>query len=210
METRSLGAHDDWPPLTAPAERYKAIVAREWGLVRRVARRCGVPEGERDDIAVEVFLRYQKHVLEVTAPAAVRAWLRRATRLVAHEHFSAAASAREELSPADRLDAAGQVACVEEGYLEKERLLALLAHVEALRPSMREIFLAFAVEGLSIAQIGERCGLPPSTVWNRLRRVQEQLRGALRRDQVTAPVSALPPPASSGKGRPPARWRLSA
>lgn len=202
---------DDWPPLTSPAERYKAIVAREWGLVRRVARRCGVPEGERDDIAVEVFLRYQKHVLAVAAPPAVRAWLRRATRLVAHEHFSASASVHEELSPAGLLDAAAQVACAEEGYLEKERCLALLAHLEDLPPAMREIFLAFAVEGLSIAQIGERCGLPPSTVWNRLRRVQEHLRGALRRDRPPAQVSRAPPPrASSGRGRPPARWRPSA
>lgn len=183
---------DDWPALTSPGERYKAIVQREWGHVRRAAHRCGVPPADCDDIAVEVFLRYQKHLLTITSPFKVRAWLRGAARLLAHEHFATPASLHEELLPSGRLDALEQATCLEERYFEEERLQALRALVDRLPPDQRKLFVAYTVDGLSIGQIGERLGLPTSTVFNRLRGLQEHLRAAL---------NAPRPRASSGTGR---------
>lgn len=184
VNTRRIGTRPGEPPeLASPSVRYKAIVQQEWAYVRKAARRCGVPEHFRDDIAIEVFLRFQKHVATLLSPAAVRAWLRKATRLVSHEHFDTSASLYETPMPVERIKAVEQVSGVEEGYFRRERFISLLEHVDNLHPSLRKVFYAYTVDCLSIAQIGTLYDLPPSTVFNRLRAVQSELQEAVRRDR---------------------------
>jgi RNA polymerase sigma-70 factor, ECF subfamily len=170
---------------TTPAGRYKAIVQRQWAFVRNVARRCGVPERYRDDIAIEVFLRFQKHVEDITAPSVVRAWLRTTTVHIAHEHFGAPASRYETPTAAERIRLEGQTAGAEEGFLKLETFLSLLEHVEALEPGRRAVFLAYAVDGLPISQIARNLGIPQATAYNRLRLARRQLQAALRRERLT-------------------------
>jgi len=168
--------------------------------VRNAARRYGVPERHRDDIAIEVFLRFQKHAATITAPSVVRAWLRTTTLHVAHEYFDARVSRYETPTPADRLKLEGLVAAAEEGFLKKETFQALLEHVEALEPRRRAVFLAYALDGLPVAQIARKLGIPQATAYNRLRLARRELQAALKRERLreerrrgTRGLTFLPP-----------------
>jgi RNA polymerase sigma-70 factor, ECF subfamily len=152
--------------------------------VRIVARRCGVPERHCDDIAIEVFLKFQRHTGTITAPPVIRAWLRTTTVNLSLEHIGARASRYERPTASELLTLEGQAASPEDGYLRKESFQDLLAHVEALEPKRRAVFRAYAVEGMSIAEIVARQGIPQGTAYNRLRLAREDLQAALRRDHL--------------------------
>lgn len=185
MTTRRIGTRPRKTPEPASlGASYKAIVQREWAFVRNVARRCGVPERHRDDIAIEVFLRFQKHAAAITVPSVVRAWLRTTTFHVAHELFDAPASRHETLTATERIKLEGHASGAEEGFLKKETFLSLLEHVEALEPRRREVFMAYAVQGLSVAEIARSMGIPEPTAYNRLRLARDDLQMALRRERL--------------------------
>jgi RNA polymerase sigma-70 factor (ECF subfamily) len=168
-------------PLTV---EYTAIVQREWAFVRNAARRYGVPERHRDDVAIEVFLRFQKHAGAITAPTALRAWLRTATLYVAYEYFDARASRHETLTPTELIKLEGMVAGAEEGFIKKENLQVLLAHVDELEPKRRAVFRAYAIDGLTVAQIARRFGIPQATAYGRLRLARRDLQASLKRERL--------------------------
>lgn len=185
MTTRRSGTRpkktSEGASLTA---KYTAIVQREWVFVRNAARRYGVPERHRDDVAIEVFLRFQKHAAVITAPSVIRAWLRTTTFHVSHEFFDAPASKHETLTPTELIKLEGMVAGAEEGFMKHESMQALVDHVDRLEPRRRAVFRAYAIEGLSVAQIAKRLRIPQGTAYNRLRLARRDLQASLKRERI--------------------------
>jgi RNA polymerase sigma-70 factor (ECF subfamily) len=142
-----------------------------------------VPERHRDDVAIEVFLRFQKHVGVITAPSVIRAWLRTTTLYVSHEYFDTRASRYETLTPTERIRLEGLVASAEEGFMKKENLQILLHYVDRLEPRRRAVFRAYAVDGLPVAEIAAYLGIPKATAYNRLRLARRNLQAALERER---------------------------
>lgn len=185
MHKHSCSSRFPKTPLPAsPTERYNVIVDTQWLFVRNVARRFGVSSHHRDDIAVEVFLRFRKHVETITELPVIRAWLWTATMRIAQEHFGAPATRHETPTAAELIRLEGQAPPAEDSYLRREYFESLLVHIEALEPKRRAVFKAYAIDGLPVSQIARDLGIPPATVYNRLRLARRKLRASLRRERL--------------------------
>ncbi|MEZ4297007.1 MAG: sigma-70 family RNA polymerase sigma factor [Polyangiaceae bacterium] len=168
---------------SSPGAEYRAIVRREWRFVREVARCIGVPERHRDDIVIEVFLRFERHTSTITGPQVIRAWLRTTAVYVSYEYFDARPTRYEVPASIERLRVEGEIPSPEESYLEKEAYQNLLEHVNALEPRRRAVFRAFAVEGRTVTQIAAELGIPEATAHNRLRLARRDLSESIARAQ---------------------------
>ena len=157
------------------------------------ARRCGVPDGDTHDVAIEAVLRAVRSWTtwkprdEQHPAAARRAWLFVITyRLAAAWRKSAA---RVEPHDPAALDATTDVVELspEEAALAREAQSERAAEVklDALRPQTSpenwRAFVAHEVEGVPVSTIAVLEGAPVSTIYNRLRFARRDLRAAILR-----------------------------
>ncbi|MBK8252311.1 MAG: sigma-70 family RNA polymerase sigma factor [Polyangiaceae bacterium] len=152
--------------------------------MRDEARRVGVPERYRDDIAIEVFLRFEKHTSTITSPHVVRAWLRTTTVNVCHEYFDTRSTRYELPVATERLRNECLVQSAEERAVQNETYGELLEHVNALEPKRRAVFRAYVIDGLTMEEVAATLGIPVPTAYNRLRLARADLQAALHRTAV--------------------------
>jgi RNA polymerase sigma-70 factor (ECF subfamily) len=168
-EPAPLGA----APLEAAAKlRLAALLRAHFGTVRRFVRRFGVPDAASDDAAQEVFIVAARRLREIE-PGGERAYLYGVALRVAANARRALANQREQPSSAVLARAVSD-APEPDAQLETKRLRALLDEVLDMLPEdLRTAFVLFELEGFSVPEIAELCGIPQGTAASRLRRARE-------------------------------------
>lgn len=154
---------------------FSAIYARHLTSALRWLRAQGVPEGDTEDVAQEVFaiVFHKLHQFDGEKPGAWiyaickraasdyrrRAWFRHA--LSRRHEFSVEHVANEGGSPATELEA-------------KERYRLMWRILSNMRAKQRSVFVLFEVEGCTGAEIAALEGIPEKTVWSRLSRARKR------------------------------------
>lgn len=164
-----------WPPVTR-------LLRAEWDFVMDIAKRCGVAHGERQDVALEVFLRYHLYRWSIVSPMAIRSWLRTTTIHVAADVKNRKTSRfevpfdPEELEPEDLSPSPEEELSALEGHRDLMKL------VDALEPGRREVFYRYADQHQAMSLLSAELGIAQGTAYNRLRLAREELRTALDRE----------------------------
>lgn len=185
-----------WPSL-------REVMDGEWAWVVELARRRGVAHGECQDVALEVFRRYERFRATIASPAAIVSWLRTTAVRVAY-HFRNGAIARHEI-PFDpgELEHEGIVASAEEELTAIEEEREILAMVDDLESDRREVFRRYVIEEQSIHEIAEALAVVEPTAYNRLRLAREDLRALLGQGRATVAGRRVRPVRGRGSNKAP-------
>ena len=167
---------------TADDARLRALVDAHTATVWRVLRRTGVPAAEADDAVQRVFVVLSRKLAVVDEGCEVPFLLRTAT-LVASETRRTVRRRREsgEAVP----DLAEDRALPDELCAQRQAVEQLDRVLDAMDDALREVFVLYEIEELTMAEIAETLELAPGTVASRLRRARarfEQSCAALREE----------------------------
>jgi RNA polymerase sigma-70 factor (ECF subfamily) len=170
------------PLVREDEQRFRGMLAAHLDFIWRCLRRMGVPAGDCDDAAQQVFL-VAASKLSVIAPGSERAFLfGTASRI--------AANARRSLHRRDE----AELLLMQSGALEHEnqedlsdqlRARAMMDDILREMPDeLREVFVLFELEELAIAEVADVLAIPLGTVGSRLRRAREDFQQRVRRHRA--------------------------
>jgi RNA polymerase sigma-70 factor (ECF subfamily) len=164
----------------ACAVPLQELVREYLSLVYRLLRHLGVPPGDLDDACQEVFLILARRHSDIN-PGSERPFLSSVSARIASRwrrtHRRRNESDSDELqsqpctsepSPEQQLE-----------LLEAQRLL--LQVLDALPDVLREVFVLFEIEELTMRDISEVLAIPQGTVASRLRIARQQFHEAAAR-----------------------------
>lgn len=172
-------------PITVPAtadmaaERLGRMVREHFALVFRTLRRLGVPEGDADDAAQQVFLVAQRRIDSIAEGRERAFLLATAVRIASRMHRSR--SRRKEVD-ASVLEERTDPSPGPDELVEKRRARELLDEIlGGMTTEQRIVFALYEIEQLTMAEIAEALRIPQGTVASRLRRAREHVMSAVRR-----------------------------
>jgi RNA polymerase sigma-70 factor (ECF subfamily) len=175
------GSVESCSPTLAPADerRFRQIVGANVDFIWRCLRRMGIPSGDVDDAVQQVFLVVASK-LESIGQGSERAFLfATASRIAANARRSVHRrdEAHHQMMQAERVDAPSQ-----EELTDQLRARALMDRVLSEMPGeLREVFVLFELEELSVSEVAELLSIPIGTVGSRLRRAREEFQDKVRR-----------------------------
>ncbi|AKV00420.1 RNA polymerase sigma factor RpoE [Labilithrix luteola] len=150
--------------------RLRAIVEEYFADVWRFLRHLGVPESSVDDAAQDVFVVAARRIHEIQVG--------RERSFLFGTAYNVAQSARRRLFRSDdeeALERAVDRAPTPEEHLDDQQTRSLaLRLLQELDEGMREVFVLYEIEGLTMQRIAELMNLPIGTVGSRLRRAREE------------------------------------
>ena len=158
----------------------RELVEREFSFVWRLLRRLGLPEGDADDAAQQVFLVAAKRIADIQ-PGRERAFLFSTAMNVASKSHRSRERRREVLG--DDADARfrDSVPGTEE-LLDRRRAREMFDSIlDEMGMDLRVVFVLYEVEELTMAEIAEDLGLPQGTVASRLRRARAEFSARVQR-----------------------------
>ncbi len=171
MNLRLTAASEPEPPRVSRAGRLKSAVAAHYELVWRVLRRLGVAEAAAEDAAQQVLIVFANRIDDIRIGAERAFMVSTATR-VAADFRKKRTRAREDLNP-DALDAVPSSAPLADELLDRGRARRWLDIALSEMPDeLRDVFVLFELEDMTMATIAELLDLPPGTVASRLRRAR--------------------------------------
>ncbi len=183
--------------LPAPAVRTDAsardVEARKIALIRThltpvwgFLRRLGLPPADAEDAGQEVFLTAMRKIDSIV-PGQEKRYLFAIAVRVASRRRRSARSFTSRAVDID-LDAVEADAPSSEELIARQQTLALLDRALAtLSDGMREVFILYELEEMSMPEIAEVLDVPIGTVASRLRRGREQFQKATLRMQSRQP-----------------------
>jgi RNA polymerase sigma-70 factor, ECF subfamily len=167
--------------------RLRRMVDQHWQVVGRLLRHLGVPQSDVDDGIQHVFL-VAAEKLEAIRPDAERAFLlRTAVNIAARVRREKARSGSREVMTGLAEDAADTQKGADELLDESAALRTLDRILSRMDEDVREVFVLYEVEELTMAKISELLEVPPGTVASRLRRGRETFRAEIARDAERSP-----------------------
>jgi RNA polymerase sigma-70 factor, ECF subfamily len=159
--------------------RLAELVKGEFAFVWRVLRRLGLPEGDADDGAQQVFLVAARRLEEIN-PGSERAFLFSTAYHVA-AHARRTHERRREVSDSELEESRDSIPSPEE-MLDRRRARELLDEIlESMPVELRVVFVLYEVEELTMAEIARLLELPAGTVASRLRRARDDFSARLQR-----------------------------
>lgn len=170
----------DEAELTHARNHIEALVRQYLPMVYRLLRQLGVPERDVDDATQQVFLILNQRLSNIRtgrerafiSAAAVRIASRwRRTHRRRHED--------ENAGPISERPADGPAPDVQLERAQAERQLLLV--LETLPEKLREAFVLFEIEELTLREISESLGLPQGTVASRLRLARERFQASIQK-----------------------------
>jgi RNA polymerase sigma-70 factor (ECF subfamily) len=164
---------------------WRAIYARYFPLVCRVAQRMGVPDRDLGDVCQEVFLRVHRGLAAFRAEAQFSTWLYRIALNESARHGRGAGLRRTLGVLLGREDTAPPPIRPDEELARGEASRDLAWIVGRMRPKQREVFVLFELEELSLRQIADVLDCELETVRARLRAARADFDRLLRQRQVT-------------------------
>jgi RNA polymerase sigma-70 factor, ECF subfamily len=169
---------------TAPVEastderRLALLIKEHFAFVWRSVRHLGVRDGDADDAAQHVFLVASRRIGAI-APGSERAFLFGTALRVASRARRAVERRRETSEPPPT---GADPAPGPDEALDSARARALVHEIlEALPDDLRDVFVPFEIEGLTMAEIADALELPLGTVASRLRRARDEFRARVQR-----------------------------
>lgn len=161
----------------AVAGDFDEIYRTQGAYVVRLLRRLGVPAGDVEDVAQEVFVAVLAGLPRFEGRASPRTWVYSIAVRIASAHRRKSARRGEILveRPDDvadeRADSFGRRAA----QLTIDRVL------EELDDQKRTVFVLFEIDGLAMAEISEIVGCPLKTAYTRLYAAQKQVQAVVHR-----------------------------
>ena len=155
------------------------LVRREFRFVWRLLRRLGLPEGDADDAAQQVFLIAAQRFSDLM-PGRERSFLYTTAFHVASKARRTVERRREDLGV--EVEAEHDATPSAEDLVDRRRARELLdSLLDALPLELRVVLVLHEIDELSTAEIAEVVGVPPGTAASRLRRARELFAGRVRR-----------------------------
>lgn len=150
-----------------------ALFEAHFDAVGRVVRNLGVGGGDLDDVLQQVFLVAAARADDIELGKERAFLMQTAVRLSANLRRQLAR--RREVFD-ERFDASDGTPTPEE-LSDQRRALALLDRALArMDDDLREVFVLYEIEEMTMAEIAVALDLPPGTVASRLRRAREEFR----------------------------------
>jgi RNA polymerase sigma-70 factor, ECF subfamily len=164
------------------SSRLTRVAQEHLDFVWRCLRRFGVPAADADDAAQQVFLVAADKLADVPIERERAFLYATAARIAAN----ARRSIRRRQNAYDHLSHAPEEPTLSQDDLSDQlRARALLDRVMAeIADDLREVFVLFEIEELSIQDIASMLGLPVGTVGSRLRRARKAFQQAVTRHRA--------------------------
>jgi len=169
---------------TARAARVRAMVDQHFSFVWRYLRGLGVPAAEVDDTAQQVFVIASQKI-DAIQEGAERSFLVGTAHGVAANARRADGRRRDLATDTELETVADDAPDAEARTGMREELAVLDRFLASLPDDVREVFVLFELEGLTMAAIAEDLGLAPGTVASRLRRAREEFQEMAKRFQAS-------------------------
>lgn len=179
-------------------DRLRRIVAEHLDLVARVLRNAGVSESQLDDEVQRTLMTVARRLDDVREGAEKSFLVQTALRVAAHARRTVAR--RREVN-ADEVGAdgllvvehaqGGHLSRSPEALTDQKRMREKLdAVLEAMEDDLREIFVLYEFEEMSMIEIAGVLGIPQGTVASRLRRARATFRERVADMGLVAPSKA--------------------
>lgn len=174
-----------------PASLLRRLVQEHYDFIWRLLARLGVADAEVDDAAQQVFMVLVTREGLSIKPGSERAFLYGVALRVAKEFRRRAQSSQNHVAPdPDRLiDAAPDLEAVAARNQARRQLDRIL---ERMPENLKEAFILFELEDLSVPQIAELLAIPGGTVASRLRRARAFFQTEIALLQTANETSPLP------------------
>jgi RNA polymerase sigma-70 factor (ECF subfamily) len=168
--------------MATDSARLTRVAQEHLDFVWRCLRRFGVPAADADDAAQQVFLVAADKLSDVPVERERAFLFATAARIAAN----ARRSIRRRQSAYDSLSMAPEEPSVSQDELSDQlRARALLDQVMADMPEdLREVFVLFEIEEISIQDISTTLDIPIGTVGSRLRRARQAFQQAVTRHRA--------------------------
>lgn len=170
------------PQTDEQADRlYAEMFRRDYGRVVRWLSVLGVPLGELDDLAQEVFIVAHRKRERLRTDASETGWLMGISRRVAatHRRSHARGRTREE-----RATPPTEVPSPEAAAIHNEAAQLLHDFLGTLPEEQRLVFVLYEMDGANATEISEALELPANTVHSRIRLVRERLARFVARERA--------------------------
>lgn len=156
----------------------RRLVKEHYDFIWRLLARLNVSTPEVDDAAQQVFMVLVSREQLVIKPGSERAFLYGVALRVAKEFRRKAQSALNHVSPdPDALvDRGPDLEAVAERGQARRQLDRIL---EQMPENLKEAFILFELEDMSVPEIAELVGIPTGTVASRLRRARALFQKAI-------------------------------
>jgi len=168
--------------MSIESARLTRVAQEHLDFVWRCLRRFGVPAADADDAAQQVFLVAADKLADVPVERERAFLFATAARIAAN----ARRSIRRRQTAYDSLSQAPEEPGVSQDELSDQlRARALLDQVMADMPDdLREVFVLFEIEEISIQDIATTLDIPIGTVGSRLRRARQAFQQAVTRHRA--------------------------
>ena len=160
------------------------MVDQHFSFVWRYLRGLGVPAAEVDDTAQQVFVIASQKI-DAIQEGAERSFLVGTAHGVAANARRADGRRRDLATDTELETVADDAPDAEARTGMREELAVLDRFLASLPDDVREVFVLFELEGLTMAAIAEDLGLAPGTVASRLRRAREEFQEMAKRFQAS-------------------------
>ena len=166
---------------------WRWLYDQQFERVYRLVQRLGVPERDAADVCQEVFLRVHRGLERFRGDAQIGTWLfrialneaRRWGRLRAVRQALLALYSREPQPGPGQPD---DVLARAEGWRE------LAAVLDQLKPKLREVFVLFEIEEMSLDQVSAVLNVGAETVKSRIKRARSEFE-RLRKQRALVAVA---------------------
>jgi len=174
----SAAARQADPPRSSTDDRLRAMVGEHYDFVWRSIVRLGVPRAEAEDTAQQVFIVASRKMASIVL-GSEKSYLFQTARRLAWNMRRTIRRRREDAEPpVEHHDPAA----APDSALERSRMRAAMDHlIEELELDVREVFILFELEEMTMVEIARMLGLPAGTVASRLRRARAAFRESAER-----------------------------
>jgi RNA polymerase sigma-70 factor (ECF subfamily) len=160
-------------------QRLRGVIEAHLDLVWRTLRRLGVDEADLEDATQKVFLVVSQKLAAI-APDRERSFVFGTSLRVASHARRARKRRREQTLEETAYPADGRPS-PEDAVAQRQALDLLGQILEGMPDLLREAFLLYELEQLSMAEMADMMQVPMGTVASRLRRAREHFQAEVRR-----------------------------
>lgn len=185
------GASAPPSPAIEPSRAPEADRAIGLALMRYVpallrwARRCGVAASDAPDVVQVVLLRAWRAWEQCTQPPHERApWLFAITARAARDRARRRRTDPEIHDPAEMVEIADTAALPGDAMEQRETAATLEALRAGTTPERWRVFVAYEIEGVTIAALSTREAAPIGTIYTRLRSARRDVCAVVQRHRA--------------------------
>lgn len=154
----------------AAALCLKRVVTQHFDFVWRTLRRLGIPEGDADDGAQQVFLITSRKLAQVE-PDKIRGFLFGVARRVARD-MRRKSGARAQTLPLAAHEVSDEGLLPDEAEDLRRQRLWLDATLDKLDETLRVVFVLSDIDEVPMREIAQMLSIPQGTVASRIRRAR--------------------------------------